>query len=152
MDAVGRIAREYRSARIPRCMEHDCGPSLRSLKRFVILKGELLAEGRRMSDCIIFGAGGGHVIGIIELKSRHVRASAIRCKLLNSLREASSIRDRHMDPRTPIYLIVMTKGIHPIDYQHLLAPIKFGGSTYGVFPRGCRYQFPGALGRKGRRR
>lgn len=142
MDAISGIRDGYPTAVVKKCGEHKCCPKLRSLRRFVILKGEKLDGTVMMPDCVIFGISPVRVVGVIELKRRSVHANDIRTKLENALGTVYEIKNRYSLDDAQICLIVMSVKMQISERRRFYKPISYNGIDHYILTRNCGEPFP----------
>ena len=81
----------YKNAIVEACCGHGCKLITHDMPNTVILSEDLLLSGTR-ADCLIFSLNNDLVIGVCELKSKHLDAAKIRQQICNSVTHALEIR------------------------------------------------------------
>lgn len=75
----------FKDAAIDKCCERKCKLGLRGISNYSILKGEKIASGQKMCDCVIIHDVSPPRIILVELKSGGIRFEQIVEKFENGL-------------------------------------------------------------------
>ena len=115
MSVINCIDIEFADKKIERCSERGTGCKLKlnASQEHIILKGEKIYNDRKICDCIIFvNQNDTIIVGIVELKSKHIDASAIEEQLTNGSKIALKILKKYPDMynESNFYPIVLAKG------------------------------------------
>ena len=121
------IKNDYYHAKLNCCSENGCKLKLDGMKttKYVILKGEMLFDNKKMCDCIIFKNNckirTKTIIGIIELKSNTLNVDNIIEKMDNSSLIALNIKKHYSDDKKfpYFYHLLLYKNIRFTEYQLL---------------------------------
>lgn len=148
MPLVHRIKAKFPHARLAGCKESGCELRLRSLKNHIVLKGEKLCQGRRMSDCVIFVEGVCLIIGIVELKSKTIHATEVLEKLTNTSDVALNVlgQCRPAASAQVFYHLVLAKRWRTSEYKVITRRrVMVSGKKYHVIPARCGTSFSAVI-------
>ena len=111
-----------------------------------ILKGEKICSDRKICDCIIFvNQNNTLIVGIIELKSKHIDASGIKEQLTNGSKSALKILEKCPDTynKSEFYPIVLAKGWGRTSRSAMLrnTKIQFGSKERRIITKKCGDSF-----------
>jgi len=153
----------YPDAICARCEDKGCRLGLQGLEPHVILKGEACVPGGgdkpKMCDNIVFCQPGDLLIGVVELKTKNLKACAVREQLGNGTRLVKSILDGWPDkpPKYDFYAVVLAQAWKsPIPRRVLTRePLALEGRKHPVLLGDCGDEFSDIItkaSRGGRRR
>jgi hypothetical protein len=148
MAVIDCINIEFADKTIKRCSEKGTGCKLKLNTSYehVILKGEKICSDRKICDCIIFvNQNDTIIVGIVELKSKHIDASAIEEQLTNGSKIALKILKKCPDTynESNFYPIVLAKGWGRASKHAVMKNIKiqFGSERRRIITKKCGDSF-----------
>ena len=148
MSVIDCINIEFADKKIERCSERGTGCKLKLNASYeqVILKGEKICSDRKICDCIIFvNQNDTIIVGIVELKSKHIDASAIEEQLTNGSKIALKILKKCPDTynESNFYPIVLAKGWGRASKHAVMNNIKiqFGSKRRRIITKKCGDSF-----------
>ena len=148
MSVIDCINIEFADKTIKRCSERGTGCKLKldASYEHVILKGEKICNDRKICDCIIFvNQNDTIIVGIVELKSKHIDASAIEEQLTNGSKIALKILKKCPDTysESNFYPIVLAKGWGRASKHAVMKNIKiqFGSKKRRIITKKCGDSF-----------
>lgn len=144
MQILNRIKNNYNHAVVTRCSEKGCELKLDSLKNYVVLKGEVICQGQKICDYIIFKINNSIIIGIVELKSRTAHPGEIEEKLTNGSITALNILTKCNNSSTKykLYFLVLCKRFNSSGFRALTnRKITVGGKKYNLILKRCGVAF-----------
>jgi len=148
MSVIDCINIEFADKTIKRCSEKGTGCKLKLNTSYehVILKGEKICSNRKICDCIIFvNQNNTLIVGIVELKSKHIGASGIKEQLTNGSKSALKILKECPDTynESEFYPIVLAKGWGRASKHAMIrnAKIQFGSKKRRIITKKCGDSF-----------
>ncbi len=148
MSVIDCINIKFADKKIERCSEKGTGCKLKLNASYEhsIIKGEKICNDRKICDCIIFvNYDNTLLIGIVELKSKHIDASDIKEKLTNGSEIALKILEECPDTcnTSEFYPIVLAKGWGRASKHAMIrdAKIQFGSERRRIITKKCGDSF-----------
>jgi len=148
MSVIDCINIEFADKTIKRCSEKGTGCKLKlnASCEHVILKGEKICSDRKICDCIIFvNQNNTLIVGIVELKSKHIDASGIKEQLTNGSESALKILKKCPDTYnvSEFYPIVLAKGWGRTSKHVMIrnTKIQFGSEKRRIITKKCGDSF-----------
>jgi len=148
MSVIDCINIEFADKTIKRCSEKGTGCKLKldASYEHVILKGEKICNDRKICDCIIFvNRDDTIIVGIVELESKHIDASAIEEQLMNGSKIALKILEKCPDTysESNFYPIVLAKGWGRASEHAVMKNIRiqFGSKKRRIITKKCGDSF-----------
>ncbi len=148
MSVINCINTEFADKKIERCSERGTGCKLKldTSYEHIIIKGEKICNDRKICDCIIFvNQNGAIIVGIVELKSKHIDASDIKEQLTNGSKIALEILKECTDTcdTSEFYPIVLAKGGGRTSEHAMIrnAKIRFGSKKHRIITKKCGDSF-----------
>ncbi len=148
MSVIDCINIEFADKTIKRCSEKGTGCKLKlnTSQEHVILKGEKICSDRKIGDCIIFvNQNNTLIVGIVELKSKHIDASGIEEQLTNGSKSALKMLKKCPDAynKSEFYPIVLAKGWGRTSRHAVIrnTKIQFGSKKRRIITKKCGDSF-----------
>lgn len=148
MSVIDCINIEFADKTIQRCSEKGTGCKLKlnASHEHVVLKGEKICIDRKICDCIIFvNQNNKLIVGIVELKSKHIDASGIKEQLTNGSKSALKILKKCPGTydESEFYPIVLAKGWGRASRHAMIrnTKIQFGSEKRRIITKKCGDSF-----------
>ena len=141
--ACPRVRRLFGASVQNRCSERRCCLGLYGIRGCVILRGEDVASGKKMCDCIVFHDAAVPRVVLVELKSGLFHTMQVVEKFTNALEWLSSVEGEIFgsdDYR--ITLLLLHKRRVPRTYHSILRsyPFRLGGRRHSLRVLRCNTQ------------
>ncbi|MHA1222292.1 MAG: hypothetical protein ACTSP3_03315 [Candidatus Heimdallarchaeaceae archaeon] len=134
----------FHYAIIKKCSENRCTLKIGIFKEFIILKGELLADNEKASDCVfIINLQEKYHIAIAELKKSVRSTENLEEKLKNTTMIIKSIIRNYKGSRLEVkfyHFVISFKWPHNCVFQHLKSTkIRIEGKQHHIIPKKCGF-------------